>query len=413
MTIVELDECAASQATSPDKPKETLLDISGDSYSVPNEDFHEACACIRTPSKTEGDLGADPVLWEDVRKYLKGNPSMVRSLKSIASGKTNDVVWKKSVCGLGASVMKSPCKAKRHNVPLESERNWAHCLLSAPTEEAQREIINGASLVDRTHEDCTTPPRKKSSNAFPMPRPGQVFSLDASSIAANIAATYIEQGSEVILQVYDLTSWTKASNLPIYHLGVQVYRLEYFFCARGIQSCIPMANKGHIFKESVSLGRTNLSLKDVRHLLQKLREYWCADSYRMLGHNCQTFALAFCEELGLMKSVPPEYSRFSDLGDLRAQMAGLVDGATSFMPRLSKGPTLLQSCSVSNLGRTNVCSTRPPLKQCVQRTSAMPCAKNADATVDGSPTTLLDLDKLDQWSEDVFTLPRLRPRTAP
>lgn len=159
----------------------------------------------------------------------------------------------------------------------------------------------------------------------------------------------------MILHVYDLAAWTRASNLPIFHLAVQVYRLEYFFCSRGIQTCTPAHNKGHVFKESVHLGRTDLTLRGVRTVVQQLRKEWRKEGYRILGRNCQTFAISFCDELGLADCIPPEYRRFSDLEDLRSAAAtwtSLVDGAAALMPR---GPNLLMGCSIPELGAKDIC----------------------------------------------------------
>lgn len=165
-----------------------------------------------------------------------------------------------------------------------------------------------------------------------------------------------ENGSDVTLHVYDLTQWTRASNLPIFHLGVQVYRNEYFFCSLGIQTCLPGRNKGHIFKESVPLGRTTFCLRKVRAILTRLRVDWRMDSYRILGRNCQTFANTFCAELGLRDCVPAEYNRFSELENLGSHVASLVDGAAAMLPRMPERPDLLLACSMPKISDLDLCS---------------------------------------------------------
>jgi len=171
-------------------------------------------------------------------------------------------------------------------------------------------------------------------------------------------ATDSECGSDVILHIYDLTNWTRASNIPVYHLGVQVYRLEYFFCCLGIQTCMPGRNKGHIFRESVNVGRINLPLQKVRAVVQRLRKEWRMESYRILGRNCQTFATSFCEELGLRDCVPAEYCRFSELESLRSQVSSLVDGAAALLPRMPQRPSMLLTCSMPTVGNLDICTTR-------------------------------------------------------
>lgn len=166
-----------------------------------------------------------------------------------------------------------------------------------------------------------------------------------------------ESGSDVTLHVYDLTSWTRASNLGIFHLGIQVYRLEYFFCSLGIQTCMPARNKGHIFKESIHLGRTTMGLREVRTVVQRLRMEWRMESYRILGRNCQSFATSFCEQLGLTADcVPAEYCRFSELESLRSQVTSLVDGAAAMLPRMPQRPSLLLACSMPTMGDMDLCS---------------------------------------------------------
>jgi len=182
---------------------------------------------------------------------------------------------------------------------------------------------------------------------------------DEADTEARAACQEVEQGSDVTLHVYDLATWTRASNLPIFHLGVQVYRLEYFFCSRGIQTCTPANNKGHSYKESVILGRTNLTVRQVRAVVQHLRQDWRKESYRLLGRNCQTFASAFTDELGLVDCVPLDYRRFSELEDLRSQAAALVDGAAALLPRMAQGPSLLLNCTVPKIGSAEICSRTP------------------------------------------------------
>jgi len=172
----------------------------------------------------------------------------------------------------------------------------------------------------------------------------------------------LEQGSDVTLHVYDLADWTRVSNLPIFHLGVQVYRLEYFFSSRGIQTCVPRQNKGHVFKQSLHLGRTNLNLRECRAELHHLRQDWPKESYRLLGRNCQSFAITLCDALGLPGCVPTEFSHFSELEDIRTQVAGVFDGAAAvfdgaaaLLPRAPDASFLLGCSMPSTLSDVNMC----------------------------------------------------------
>lgn len=121
-------------------------------------------------------------------------------------------------------------------------------------------------------------------------------------------------GSEVTLHVYDLHQVTRMTGLPIFHLGVEIYKKEYFFSVDGVVSCPPAGHKKHVHKLTVPLGRTNLSEQQVLHLLAEMRQEWHGGVYNLLSCNCQTFATAFCHRLGLGSCIPPQYCRLGEGG---------------------------------------------------------------------------------------------------
>lgn len=120
-------------------------------------------------------------------------------------------------------------------------------------------------------------------------------------------------GSDVVLQVYDLHRYTRSSGL--FHLGIEVYGQEFFFSCEGIMSCRPGKHQGHAYRCSVPIGHTAMSTRQVQELLSAMSKEWTKGIYRILDNNCQTFAIAFCERLGLPSdSVPAEYRRHSEVG---------------------------------------------------------------------------------------------------
>lgn len=133
----------------------------------------------------------------------------------------------------------------------------------------------------------------------------------------NLAAgqTAVPESSEVTLHVYDLHSVTKRMNIATFHLGIEVYGQEIFFSVEGILSCMPAGHKRHIHRESLLLGRTCLRTHEVKLILEEMGKEWKGNSYSVIGRNCQTFAVAFAEHLGLGSDIiPTEYRRQSDLG---------------------------------------------------------------------------------------------------
>lgn len=111
----------------------------------------------------------------------------------------------------------------------------------------------------------------------------------------------------VALQVYDLVKITRGFGLPLYHLGVEVYGLEYYFCDIGIAVCCPGAHEHHVHRERVPLGYAKITRSELWSMMRDLREMWAAGSYNIVRKNCQTFALSFVDMLGLRGAVPRQY----------------------------------------------------------------------------------------------------------
>jgi len=166
-------------------------------------------------------------------------------------------------------------------------------------------------------------------------------------------------GTTVVLRVYDLADLTRFSGLPIFHLGVEIYRREYYYSSKGISYCNPCRKYGQqrgkgrsggicycwchaLFREGIPLGRTTLSRREVLKVIHDLcREEWRPEAYHPLGQNCQTFAVKFCERLGLPEGcIPAKYCRFSELEDLQSSV---TNAASSLMEECD---VFCRSCAV-------------------------------------------------------------------
>lgn len=129
------------------------------------------------------------------------------------------------------------------------------------------------------------------------------------------AASSPSQSSEVHLHVYDLDRITRMSGLAVYHLGIEVYGFEHFYSVKGILCCKPGGHEAHVHKEVVPLGPTPLGAQGVLRELQELSRDWQGKDYSVLGRNCQTFAVALCERLGLgTECIPAAYRRQAEFG---------------------------------------------------------------------------------------------------
>jgi len=121
--------------------------------------------------------------------------------------------------------------------------------------------------------------------------------------------------AEVTLHVYDIWELVGRSGLPIFHLGVEAYRREYYFSATGVQGCKPGAHRLYPHREAVPLGRTHLGVNEFKSLMQALRKEWTSSVYSVLGRNCQSFAVDVARQLGVAE-IPWRYRCFSNFGKL-------------------------------------------------------------------------------------------------
>lgn len=104
----------------------------------------------------------------------------------------------------------------------------------------------------------------------------------------------------------------------IFHGAVEVYGKEWSFgyceSGSGVFPCTPMRNPMYNYRESLTLGSTDLSRLSVDTALLELSREWQGASYDLLARNCNHFCDAFCERLGVDK-VPPWVNRFANAGD--------------------------------------------------------------------------------------------------
>mmetsp|Transcript_42719 Transcript_42719/g.81698 ORF Transcript_42719/g.81698 Transcript_42719/m.81698 type:complete len:168 (+) Transcript_42719:112-615(+) len=89
---------------------------------------------------------------------------------------------------------------------------------------------------------------------------------------------------------------------------------EVSFSQDGIQLFCPGDYDPTNYRQAILLGHTRMTELEVRILLDELRSIWQGKDYDLCSNNCQTFAMHFCQRLGLTRNeVPEEYLRFADL----------------------------------------------------------------------------------------------------
>ncbi|KAJ8634839.1 hypothetical protein MRB53_009106 [Persea americana] len=127
----------------------------------------------------------------------------------------------------------------------------------------------------------------------------------------------------VYLNVYDITVMNGCAyflGLGVYHSGVQVYDVEYAFGAHeypttGVFEGEPKQCPGFTFRKSIMIGRTGLSPKEVRRLMEELAEEYTGDTYHLITRNCNHFCHDACLRL-TGKRIPRWVNRLARIGML-------------------------------------------------------------------------------------------------
>jgi len=124
----------------------------------------------------------------------------------------------------------------------------------------------------------------------------------------------------------------KYADVPIYHVGVEIYGTEWAFTyfddcwdnphLTGVWPAqVPTQMEGFDYQETILMGPTALNRQDALRVVEKLRTQWPSSSYHLTRHNCLTFARELVEKLGVSEPFPqmlvgfgncPEYMPTTD-----------------------------------------------------------------------------------------------------
>jgi len=142
----------------------------------------------------------------------------------------------------------------------------------------------------------------------------------------------------VLVRVYDLgqtfmTRWHNelTRSYGAFHTGVEVYGREWSFgmtfddYSTGVTWNAPKMNHDHSYRETLSMGYTTMSRKQVDKLIEEMKIKWKGCSYNMLSKNCHNFSDEFCFHLGVARL--PAW--VNDLAYTGAEAAEFLDGADS------------------------------------------------------------------------------------
>jgi len=209
---------------------------------------------------------------------------------------------------------------------------------------------------DITEVPCTNPEEMRHRAYRGDPTLSFVTSLCCRPTLCNVANQAVmgdfDEDSEVILHVYDIveSGLLRRANQVLqglgtgaFHVGVEVYGWEWSFgdssSGTGVFYCKPKVCGSKQYRESVSIGTTAFSGKEVDIIIRRMEQEWPGESYDLFRRNCCHFCEQLCRLLVRNGAVPPWISTLSGVG------AAIQDRITAFRRTFATGG--LPNCEVS------------------------------------------------------------------
>lgn len=139
------------------------------------------------------------------------------------------------------------------------------------------------------------------------------------------------QGREVLLHVYDLGTEAKVQRINavsralgggLYHTAIEVIGLssgcEWSFGSvendTGVFPCCARKNEMHTYRQTLSLGHTEISKEQWKSLIRRVEKEWHGSSYHLISRNCQCFCEAMALELSV-SALPDWIRRFAHIAE--------------------------------------------------------------------------------------------------
>ncbi|KAI8078952.1 PPPDE putative peptidase domain-containing protein [Gilbertella persicaria] len=137
-----------------------------------------------------------------------------------------------------------------------------------------------------------------------------------------------QEKRKITLNVYDMLQPGFLTNLGfllgigIYHSGIEIGEHEYCFGGHdyehvtGVFMVKPKVGpQGLLFKQSIHMGYTNLTQREIEQVLQDISKEYMGTSYKLLTRNCNHFSEDLCKRL-TGKAAPGWINRAAKLGTM-------------------------------------------------------------------------------------------------
>lgn len=129
--------------------------------------------------------------------------------------------------------------------------------------------------------------------------------------------------TKVFLNVYDLdqkvNNYSSKLGLGLYHSGVQIGSTEYTFGGHegswtGVMEVEPKVNHPG-YRETIEMGETKLTYKEIKSVVDKLKDEFIGNTYNLTNRNCNHFSNRLVNEL-LGKNIPGYVNRAAGFGGM-------------------------------------------------------------------------------------------------
>jgi len=228
------------------------------------------------------------------------------------------------------------------------------------------------------------------------------------TVEANLEPT-AETGEIVTVHLYDLSeALAQINSVSIdligyggaLHVGVEVFGIEWSFGTGGVSCSVPKQNRHYVYRQSVRMGRTAFTQKEVHQAVLALQKEWPGSDYDLFLKNCGTFCNSLCMRLGV-GDLPAWVTRLAEDGGRSATVRRIAD-------MMAQNGLIGEASPLSQISKSQPSQSRSP--QCgSQATSCsdLETPRHDELELDGWISRLSCDDWLEEELADKFHSPSL------
>jgi hypothetical protein len=135
------------------------------------------------------------------------------------------------------------------------------------------------------------------------------------------------------------------------HTGVEVYGREWSFGTGGVSCSVPKKNKNYVYRQTVPMGATDFTSREVDLAIAALQSEWRGADYDLFTRNCGTFCNTLCVRLDV-GNLPTWITRLAEAGGKSSTVRRIADMMVhnGLLGEASPNSSCQQGCSGSEYG---------------------------------------------------------------